>query len=178
MGDRPQMRASDAERERLAEELREHTVEGRLSSEELEQRLEVVYQAKTRADLDALRSDLPITKSTAQRAHLERRSNLRRRLVQEAGGSVTISAICVAAWVASGANGSFWPIWVILFTLLPLLRDGWRLLGPGSDLDVVEARLQARHERRIAGEARRGRRSRRLPPAGEAGSERELPPSA
>ena len=58
------------------------------------------------------------------------------------------------AWVAAGAHGAFWPGWVIAFTLLPVVRDGWRLLGPGSDLEVVEARLQARHERRLA----RGRR--------------------
>jgi hypothetical protein len=34
--------------------------------------------------------------------------------------------------------------------MLPVARDSWRLFGPGSDLDIVHARLQARHERRIA----------------------------
>jgi hypothetical protein len=59
-------------------------------------------------------------------------------------------------WLASGASASFWPAWVIGATLLPVIRDSWRLLGPGSDLEVVHARLQARHERQLA----RGRRGR------------------
>jgi len=58
--------------------------------------------------------------------------------------------------LTSGAHGGFWPGWVIAFTLLPVVRDAWRLFGPASDLEVVEARLQARHERRLA----RGRRHR------------------
>jgi len=40
MPDPGQIRVSDAERERLVEELHEHTVAGRLTAEEYEQRLE------------------------------------------------------------------------------------------------------------------------------------------
>lgn len=163
MPDPGQIRVSDAERERLAEELHEHTVVGRLTAEEYEQRLGTVYAARTRADLDALRSDLPVSTVAARQALVERKTHLRRRLVQEAGGSMTASLVCVAIWLATGAHGAFWPIWVILFTLLPLLRDSWRLLGPGSDLDVVEARLRARHERALAREHRRSRYRRLLP---------------
>jgi hypothetical protein len=151
------LRVSDEEREGVVEELREHTVAGRLTAEELDQRLDAVYRAKTRADLDALRSDLPISSAVARRTLLQRRSHLRRRLIQEAGGGITASLICVAIWIAAGASGSFWPIWVIIFTLLPVLRDGWALLGPGSNLQALEANLQARHERRLAREARRAR---------------------
>jgi hypothetical protein len=150
MADPGQIRVSDAERERLVEELHEHTVSGRLTAEELDERLGAVYAARTRADLDALCTDLPVSTVAARAALVERKSNLRRRLVQEAGASATASLVCVAVWLASGAAGAFWPIWVIVFTLLPLLRDGWRLMGPGSDISVVEARLQARHERRLA----------------------------
>lgn len=157
-----EIRASDADRERVVEELHEHTVDGRLTAEELDERLGAAYAAKTKAELDALKADLPVSTSAARRAQLERKSRLRRRLVQEAGGAVIVSAVCVAIWLASGASGSFWPVWVIVFTLLPLVRDSWRLLGPGSDLDVVEARLQRRHERRIAREGRHIRRG--LPP--------------
>ena len=39
---------------------------------------------------------------------------------------------------------------MIIFTLLPVVRDGWALLGPGSNLQTLEANLQARHERRLA----------------------------
>jgi hypothetical protein len=163
MADPGQIRVSDAERERLVEELHEHTVAGRLTSEEYEERLGAVYAARTRSDLDALRTDLPVSTVAARAALVERKSRLRRRLAQEAGGGATASLLCVAIWIASGANGAFWPIWVILFTLLPLLRDGWRLLGPGSDIDVLEARMQARHERHLAREHRRSRYRRLLP---------------
>lgn len=157
MSDAGKLRVSDHEREGVVEELREHTVAGRLTPEELDERLGAVYEAKTRADLDALRADLPVSSAAAKRALVERRSHLRRRLIQESGGGVTASLVCVAIWVAAGANGSFWPIWVIIFTLLPALRDSWRLFGPGSNLQTLEAHLQARHERRLAREARRAR---------------------
>jgi hypothetical protein len=157
MSDAGKLRVSDAEREGLVDELHEHTVAGRLTAEELDERLEAVYRAKTRADLDTLRADLPVSSAAAKRALVERRSHLRRRLAQEAAASLIASLVCVAIWVAVGASGGFWPGWVILFTLLPVVRDGWRLLGPGSELEVVEARLQARHERRLAREARRAR---------------------
>lgn len=158
------IRVSDAERESLAEELREHTVAGRLTAEEYEQRLGAVYAARTRADLDALRSDLPVSTEAARRALVQRKSKLRRRLAQEAGGSMTASAICVAIWLATGAQGEFWPVWVIVFTMLPFARDAWRLLGPGSDLEVLEARLQARHEKALLRERRRAYYRRHLLP--------------
>lgn len=163
MADPGQIRVSDAEREQLVEELHEHTVAGRLTAEELEERLGAVYAARTRDHLDALRADLPISTVAVRQALVERKSRLRRRLVQEAGGSATASLVCVGVWLASGAQGDFWPIWVILFTGLPSLRDSWRLLGPGSDLDAVEARMRARHERHLAREHRRSRYRRLLP---------------
>ena len=33
--------------------------------------------------------------------------------------------ICTGIWVAAGASGAFWPIWVALFALIPLVRNGW-----------------------------------------------------
>ncbi len=158
-----QLRVSDAEREQLVEELHEHTVAGRLTAEEYEQRLDAVYTARTRADLDTLRADLPVSTIAARQALVERKSKLRRRLAQEAGASTTASTVCVAVWLAAGAHGAFWPIWVIVFTMLPIVRDGWRLLGPGSDLEAVEARLRARHERALARAHRRDRYRGMLP---------------
>ncbi len=158
------IRVSDEERERLAEELHEHTVAGRLTAEEYEERLGAVYAARTRADLDVVHSDLPVSSTAARRALIERKAKLRRRLAQEAGGSMTASAVCVTIWLASGAQGEFWPIWVIAFTLLPVVRNAWRLLGPGSDLDVVKARLQARRERALMKERLRSQYRRRSLP--------------
>ncbi|HEX3910595.1 MAG TPA: DUF1707 domain-containing protein [Solirubrobacteraceae bacterium] len=164
MSDPSSLRVADADRERLADELREHMVAGRLTQEELEERMARTYEAKTQADLDALRVDLPISPAAVQRSLRERRSHLRRRLAQEAGGSLTASGVCVAIWLAAGAHGQFWPIWVIVFTLLPLVRDGWALLGPAPDERAVEARLQARRTRHLDRERRRARHNERSLP--------------
>jgi hypothetical protein len=162
MSDPSGLRVADADRERVIEELHEHTVAGRLTPAELEERLGLAYSAKTRAELDVVKADLPVSTVAARRALTARKAHLRRRLLQEAGVACTASAVCIAVWFASGAGESFWPIWVIIFTVLPLVRDGWLLLGPGSDLDVVEARLQARHERHLSKAQRRSTRRRSL----------------
>src|SRR4051812_1666296 len=54
-----QMRASDAERERIAEVLRDAVAEGRLDMEEFEERLDAAYTARTHAQLEPLVRDLP-----------------------------------------------------------------------------------------------------------------------
>jgi Domain of unknown function (DUF1707)/Cell wall-active antibiotics response 4TMS YvqF len=59
--DRGTLRASDADRERVAEVLREAAGDGRLSMEELDERLEAVYAAKTYAELEPITRDLPAT---------------------------------------------------------------------------------------------------------------------
>jgi hypothetical protein len=162
MSDLSSLRVADADREQLIDELREHAGAGRLTSEELEDRIGDAYRASTRADLDAVRADLPVSSTSVKRALTKRKAHLRRRLVQEAGGSVGVSLLSVGVWVASGPPGDFWPGWVIGVTLLPVARDAWRLLGPASDLELVEARLQARHERQLA-RGRRRHRYRGLP---------------
>ena len=53
------LRASDADRHRVAEILREAAGEGRLDLDELDQRLAATYAAKTYADLMPLTADLP-----------------------------------------------------------------------------------------------------------------------
>jgi hypothetical protein len=151
------IRVADADRERLAEELREHMLAGRLTPEELEERLGRAYAATTRGELDALKADLPMGLATLQGALAARKAKLRRRLAQEAGGAAGVSLLCVGIWAASGADGSFWPIWVILFTLLPLVRNAWRLLGPAPDLESVEAHLERRRARALERERRRHR---------------------
>jgi len=152
MGDLPSLRVADADREQLVDELRDHAVAGRLTSAELEQRIGDAYSASTRADLDALRADLPVSSRSVKLALAKRKTQLRRRLAQEAGGSLGVSALSVGVWLLTHGHhhGAFWPAWIIAITLLPVVRDAWRLFGPASDLEMVEARLQARHERRLA----------------------------
>src|SRR5690242_14741293 len=53
------LRASDAERERIVLHLRDHAGEGRLTVEELDERIGQVYAARTRRELAALTQDLP-----------------------------------------------------------------------------------------------------------------------
>ena len=53
------LRASDSDREDVAERLRAATAEGRLLAGELEERLEVALHARTYGELDALVVDLP-----------------------------------------------------------------------------------------------------------------------
>ncbi|MBV9607350.1 MAG: DUF1707 domain-containing protein [Solirubrobacterales bacterium] len=55
------MRASDADREQIAERLRKATAEGRLLAEELEERLDTTFSARTYGELDAVVADLPGT---------------------------------------------------------------------------------------------------------------------
>ncbi|MER6999874.1 DUF1707 domain-containing protein [Streptomyces sp. NPDC000410] len=57
--DLPEMRASDAERERIAERLREAVAEGRIDMGEFEERLDAAYRARTHGELEPLVRDLP-----------------------------------------------------------------------------------------------------------------------
>jgi DUF1707 SHOCT-like domain/Cell wall-active antibiotics response LiaF, C-terminal len=53
------MRVSDSDREQAAEVLREAAGHGRITMDELDERLELAYAAKTYADLAAVTRDLP-----------------------------------------------------------------------------------------------------------------------
>ena len=57
--DPSQLRISDADRHKVAEVLREAAGEGRIDLDELDERLEAAYAAKTYADLVPLTIDLP-----------------------------------------------------------------------------------------------------------------------
>src|SRR5690242_10022359 len=56
----PDMRAGDADRERLVEQLREHHAAGRLTLEEFDERMTKAYEAKTYGELRTLTRDLPV----------------------------------------------------------------------------------------------------------------------
>lgn len=53
------IRASDAERDRIEVQLKQHYTVGRLTLSELEERVAAAYEARTREQLDALMKDLP-----------------------------------------------------------------------------------------------------------------------
>jgi len=156
-----QVRVSDQERERAAQELREHFAAGRLTEEELDDRVQRAYSARTAQELRALRADLPqlpLSPQEQKAALAARRSQLQRRLIQESGGGLAVFAICVIVWTTSGAHGQFWPIWVAIIVLIPLLRNAWRLYGPAPELDRVERELDRRARRDEYRRHRRGGR--------------------
>jgi hypothetical protein len=57
------LRAADADRERVADVLREAVAQGRISFDELDERLDQAYSAKTYADLEAITRDLPASRT-------------------------------------------------------------------------------------------------------------------
>ncbi|WP_329048295.1 DUF1707 domain-containing protein [Amycolatopsis sp. NBC_01488] len=60
----PGVRCSDAEREQTRARLHTAAAEGRLSMDEIEERMTRVYALKFRHDLDALTADLPAPESS------------------------------------------------------------------------------------------------------------------
>jgi uncharacterized membrane protein len=144
------LRVSDQDRDGAAQQLREHFAAGRITEEELNERIQSVYQARTQQELSALLSDLPALPATSQETKAElikRRRHLQRRLAQEAGGAATPFVICTVIWIASGATGAFWPIFAAIPLILLLVRNGWMLYGPSPELDRVERELE-RHTHR------------------------------
>src|SRR5215204_5627701 len=95
------IRASDAERERVATALRDHAGEGRLDPEELDKRLDLAYAARTRGDLVPLLADLPSE---------EERPRQRRDDPGPLPPVIFLSLVLVAIWAMAGA-GYFWPMW-------------------------------------------------------------------
>jgi Domain of unknown function (DUF1707) len=136
-----ELRASDAEREAVAERLRRAAGEGRLDPEELEERLGRAYAARTRRDLDALVADLPgaaaprpaVPTAVADRdvAPLPAGRWTAAELRERAAGFLIPNLICIGIWVAGGAHGTFWPGWVLLFTTIGLVASFVR--GPDAE---------------------------------------------
>jgi hypothetical protein len=113
----PDLRASDAEREQHAELLREHAAQGRLTVDELDERLDRVYAARTLGELVPIVGDLP----APERPHAPRRRHHRR---PDLVPFIAVNLLLIVIWAATGA-GYFWPIW-------PLLGWGLGLIGPCS----------------------------------------------
>ena len=61
--DPSRMRVSDEDRHKVADILREAAGEGRIDIEELDERLESTYAAKTYGDLVPITSDLPVPRA-------------------------------------------------------------------------------------------------------------------
>ena len=108
----PTLRVSDAERDDVATLLRDHAGDGRLSSDELEDRVGRALSATTRGELDGLLADLPHRQSPRVRA--ARHSAEVRDFTAHLITYLAVCTMVVGIWVAGGA-GPFWPAWVIGF---------------------------------------------------------------
>jgi fatty acid desaturase len=113
------LRASDADRDRKVDELRAHAAEGRLTLEELEERVQRALAAQRLGELRGLAADLPDPAPPAPPA----RSRPHR---PELRAFVAAMGLLVAIWALTGA-GYFWPVW-------PLIGWGVFALGPSHRL--------------------------------------------
>jgi hypothetical protein len=128
------LRASDADRERVATMLRDSYMEGRLDDAEFQERLEKTYVGKTLAELAVLTADLPVrTEAAASTPMPVEGPSLAVAARERILRYVIIMGFLVAIWAATGRHGSFWPIWPIViggfFTALSILnmeRSGLR----------------------------------------------------
>jgi hypothetical protein len=131
------VRAADGDRRRAVAELQEHFVAGRLSSEELGERVEKVLASRTFGELALVLHDLPsiavppedqpeaasptrdrVTRRQARRErHRERRRHGRygrRGLRAHATSYFMVMGLLVAIWLLTSPGHYFWPIWPIL----------------------------------------------------------------
>jgi hypothetical protein len=138
---RASLRASDTDREEFVEALRRHHTEGRLTTEELVERTERAYQARTFGDLDALATDLPPTRPPAPAAapppgwdpsadmprRLQpagpKRAAAKANLVRSMLWYGMLSVVLVVIWALTGRD-YFWPVWPILGFILLV---GWQV---------------------------------------------------
>jgi Domain of unknown function (DUF1707)/Cell wall-active antibiotics response 4TMS YvqF len=73
----PELRASDADREQTAEVLRRAAGEGRLTMEELDERLTTVYETRTQRELDRLTADVVVRAERRPAARVSNRMPVR-----------------------------------------------------------------------------------------------------
>ncbi|RAJ69057.1 uncharacterized protein DUF1707 [Streptomyces sp. Amel2xB2] len=144
--DLPEMRASDAERERIADVLRDALADGRLDLDEFQERLDSAYRARTRGELVPLVRDLPqhgeadAAGKTGQLAETGGQQNapgpsLRkgRRWAERIGGTAT-SRWGLGVMGGFGRKGG----WTV-----PRVFTGVGIMG-GGELDLREARFEGR----------------------------------
>jgi hypothetical protein len=126
------MRASDADRERVAQVLHGALAEGRITMEELEERLTTVYAAKTLTDLVPVTVDLPVssTPTSLEPATTRALGFPDTRIGGHPGSSASIG-------VMSGAvrKGS----WVV-----PQQHTSFAFWG-GAEIDLRNARFAEKH---------------------------------
>jgi class 3 adenylate cyclase len=145
----PGMRISDADRQRVIDQLREHTGVGRLTLDEFEERVAEVQAAKTSLELQRTLRELPggVMPTEAERAELQ--ALYRGKVREKVGGWLCVNLICTGIWFAGPHTVPFWPFWPLLFTTVGLIG----LLVRGADAHAEE--LDKLRRKRSKDEARR-----------------------
>ncbi|MEU6894234.1 DUF1707 domain-containing protein [Streptomyces sp. NPDC046557] len=134
----PQLRASDADRERVVERLRDAVAEGRLDMEEFEERLDAAYRSRTYAELEPLTRDLPAVGAAAPLASAPSQGPVAR-----AGSG--------AAWADRIGGEGTWSTGIAVMSgfqrkgrwTVPARFDAFAFMG-GGELDLREAHFAQR----------------------------------
>jgi hypothetical protein len=168
--DRDALRAADADRQYVAERLREALNEGRLDLSEYDDRVQQAYGARTYGDLKGLLSDLPdtvpLSRSQVAPAFPSMappappRNLTGQWLAAQWGQWLTLSLIMSAIWLVSGA-GYFWPIWVIAPVGAIKLAQTLAGLGGGEPRKQWEKKIRKEAEREAERDASRQRKQAR-----------------
>jgi hypothetical protein len=128
----PNLRAADSDRDATSERLRLHHAEGRLDTEEFQERIDRCHHAKTVGELEQLVSDLPPEPISDGRFQL-------RRLGMIPLVPIVIAIVVISA-VPGGHHGGFGGIWLLipLFFVFRFWRWGHRPWGMRRGGDAVE----------------------------------------
>jgi hypothetical protein len=108
------LRASDADRDAVAERLRLAAVEGRLEPDELEERLHEALRARTYGDLRRLLTDLPSTPMAWERRRVEARPAARIAVAVVMRVLVTLAVVAIVVTVAALMT-AWWILWVVVW---------------------------------------------------------------
>jgi len=160
MASSPSIRASDADRDRIATALRENLADGRLTTEEFDERLDKALAAKTIGELEGLMTDLPET-GISQRADASpdrpegnpplRRGGFQPAPLRALGALFTLGVLVVVIWLISGAHASLSFLWVV--AALAVLVIARRITDRRGRSERKSAPRRRHHRRRNDGPA-------------------------
>jgi hypothetical protein len=128
MSQRGHLRTSDADREEIAERLRDAATEGRIAPEELDERLGTALSARTYAELNSVVADLPGPKPVRRRGSLGRMAGADITVVHVALAIAAVLAFALAI-AALAIAGAIWVLWVAFGSLV--CGHKHRMLGVG-----------------------------------------------
>jgi hypothetical protein len=108
------LRASDADRDAVAERLRGAAVEGRLEPDELEERLHAALRARTYGELHRLLADLPAKRMVWERPGTQVMPAARTVLVMALKVTLALAVVAVVL-VAVAAMATWWVLWALVW---------------------------------------------------------------